>query len=114
MTRLNIQIIYDNREGRVGPGKIRLLELLRETGSISAAARAMSMSYRQAWLKLDEINALYGHKLFDTAQGGQGHGGATLTPTGEELIADYRRFEAETLKLIDKKYSILDKPARKH
>lgn len=113
MTRLNIQIIYDTREGRIGPGKVRLLELLRETGSISAAARAMSMSYRQGWLLLDEINSLFGHQLFVTQQGGQGRGGATLTELGEQVIADYRQFEAESLKLIDKKYPLLNRPARK-
>lgn len=111
--RLNIQIIFQDQPGRIGPGKVRLLELVAETGSISAAARAMQMSYRQAWLLLDEINGLFDHGLLVTQQGGQARGGATLTPLGEEVVADYRKFEAECGSLIEKKYKLLGKRTRK-
>lgn len=111
MTRLNIQFIYEKHAGRVGPGKIRLLELLAETGSISAAARAMSMSYRQAWLLLDEINSIYGHGLYSTQHGGQGRGGATLTDLGKQVIADYREFERQCLALASDKFPTLAVPS---
>ncbi|MES2603501.1 MAG: LysR family transcriptional regulator [Pseudomonadota bacterium] len=111
MMRLNIQFIYDKHAGRVGPGKIRLLELLAETGSISAAARAMSMSYRQAWLLLDEVNSVYGHGLYETQQGGQGRGGATLTELGKQVVSDYRQFEQQCLALANKSFPRLTTPA---
>ncbi len=113
MTRLNIQIIFDRQPGRIGPGKVRLLELLAETGSIAAAARALSMSYRQAWLLLDEINGLYGHALYETQHGGQGRGGATLTDLGRQVVADYRAFEAQCLALLDQQFPRLALPPRR-
>lgn len=111
--RLNIQIIFNDQPGRIGPGKVRLLELVAQTGSISAAARAMQMSYRQAWLLLDEINRLFEHELLVTQQGGQGRGGATLTELGQQVVADYRQFEAECNVLVEKKYKLLGKRAGK-
>jgi molybdate transport system regulatory protein len=112
-TRLNIQLISDKHSGRIGPGKVRLLELLEETGSISAAARAMAMSYRQAWLLLDEINSVYGHALYETQQGGQGRGGASLTALGQQVVHDYRKFEAQCLTLAEQQFPLLYSPGRK-
>jgi molybdate transport system regulatory protein len=108
--RLNIQFIFDNQSGRIGPGKVRLLELLDETGSISAAARAMDMSYRQAWLLLDEINGVFGHALYETQQGGSNRGGATLTALGRQVVGDYRQFEQQCLALANKKFARLARP----
>ena len=56
-------------EVRLGPGKVRLLELIAETGSISAAARQMEMSYRRAWLLIDEVNGIFGNPVVETATG---------------------------------------------
>lgn len=109
--RLNIQFIFDTQSGRIGPGKIRLLELIDETGSISAAARAMDMSYRQAWLLLDEINSVFGHALYETQQGGKSRGGATLTALGRQVVGDYRKFEALCLALANKQFPRLTRPA---
>jgi molybdate transport system regulatory protein len=81
--------------GAVGPGKIRLLELVEETGSISAAGRAMSMSYRRAWLLIDELNRLFKSPLVATRVGGGAGGGAELTPFGKSMIRHYRDMEAE-------------------
>ena len=92
---------------------VTINELVAETGSISAAARAMQMSYRQAWLLLDEINSLFDHALLVTQQGGQGRGGATLTELGEQVVSDYRQFEAECNGLVEKKYKLLGKRASK-
>jgi molybdate transport system regulatory protein len=90
-------------ERRVGPGKIELLEFIRSTGSISAAARAMDMSYRRAWLLIDEVNAALKAPVVETSTGGSGGGGAVLTPLGETLIATYRDIEKETTAIVAKR-----------
>ena len=81
--------------GAVGPGKVRLLELVGETGSISAAGRAMNMSYRRAWLLVDELNRLFKSPLVATRLGGEAGGGAALTPFGKNLVRHYRAMEIE-------------------
>ncbi|MEO6361765.1 MAG: LysR family transcriptional regulator [Caldimonas sp.] len=81
----------------IGPGKISLLEAVREHGSISAGARALGMSYRRAWLLLDELNASLSTPAMVTSQGGRSGGGASLTEGGEALVALYRRIETEAL-----------------
>ena len=79
----------------IGPGKIRLLEVIEETGSISAAGRAMAMSYRRAWLLLDELNQTFREPVAVTAQGGRSGGGTSLTPFGQRLVHGYRRMETD-------------------
>lgn len=78
----------------IGPGKIDLLEAVRVQGSISAAARHLGMSYRRAWLLLDEMNQTLKSPVISTAQGGAARGGAVLTPTGEAVVDRYRSIEA--------------------
>ena len=80
--------------GAIGPGKIRLLELIGETGSISAAGRAMGMSYRQAWLLIDSLNSAFREPATATLSGGAKGGGAALTPFGKTLIRIYRGIES--------------------
>ena len=75
--------------GQVGPGKIQLLRNIREHQSITAAAREMGMSYRRAWLLVDEMNRLFAQPLVAKWQGGRSKGGASLTRLGEELIRQY-------------------------
>lgn len=77
----------------VGPGKIALLEAISGTGSISAAARSLGISYRRAWLLVDEMNRALIAPVVDTAAGGLQGGGASLTATGEKVIHLYRRVE---------------------
>jgi len=81
-------------ERQLGPGKVRLLELVRETGSISAAGRAMKMSYRRAWLLVDELNHTFREPLVVSRLGGTAGGGATLTELGVEVVRRYRAIEA--------------------
>ena len=81
-------------EDRLGRGKMELLEHIRETGSISAAGRAMDMSYRRAWLLVSEMNRMFKQPVVESQRGGQKGGGAALTPFGEELLACFRRMEA--------------------
>jgi len=92
MATLSLRVDFEGAES-VGPGKIRLLELLKETGSIAAAGRAMDMSYRRAWLLIDALNHAFRQPVVATKLGGNGGGGAELTQFGEELVAHYRDME---------------------
>lgn len=94
MARLTIRVDLAPL-GAVGPGKIRLLELVDDTGSISAAGRAMSMSYRRAWLLVDELNRMFRRPLVATRLGGAAGGGAALTPFGKSMVRHYRAMESE-------------------
>jgi molybdate transport system regulatory protein len=78
---------------RLGRGKIALLEHIRETGSISAAGRAMDMSYRRAWLLVDALNRMFEEPAVEPQRGGKQGGGAQLTPFGEQLVARFRAME---------------------
>lgn len=84
-----LQLHFD-RENRIGPGKIELLERIDETGSISAAGRAMDMSYRRAWLLVDAMNRTFNAPVVATRIGGALAGRARLTPLGCELVKLYR------------------------
>ena len=79
----------------IGHGKIRLLEAIREHGSISAAGRSMRMSYRRAWMLIDELNRMFVEPLIETKHGGTAGGGAELTAFGEQVVARYRSIEAK-------------------
>jgi molybdate transport system regulatory protein len=89
MARLRISIVLESG-ARIGPGKAKLLESIRDTGSISAAARDMGMSYKRAWLLLDSMNQAFTEPVVTAAPGGSGGGGATLTPFGAEVLERYR------------------------
>jgi len=82
-------------EIRVGPGKIRLLEAIAEHGSISAAGRVLGMSYRRAWMLVDELNRSFSEPVVEGQVGGRSGGGAQVTPFGERLIACYRAIERD-------------------
>src|SRR5437660_5165007 len=86
--RLSIRIDLTNGD-RIGPGKIALLEAIRATGSISAAARRIGMSYRRAWLLVEEVNASLQQPAVTAAIGGRQGGGAALTLVGERIIELY-------------------------
>lgn len=80
---------------RIGPGKIALLEHIAATSSISAASRAMGMSYKRAWDLVDELNRMFGSAVVDRQVGGRNGGGAALTPFGSDLVARFRSMERE-------------------
>ena len=77
----------------IGPGKVALLEAIAETGSISSAARKMKMSYRRAWLLIEETNRCLVRPAVHTVTGGSRGGGAELTSVGIELVRRYRALE---------------------
>ena len=94
MAKLTIRVDL-GPSGALGPGKIRLLEAIDATGSISAAGRSMKMSYRRAWLLIDDLNRLFRRPVVATRLGGATGGGAELTAFGKRLIRHYRSMETE-------------------
>jgi len=92
-TRLTLRVDFGSRRS-VGPGKIRLLEEIGRTGSISQAGRNLRMSYRRAWLLIDDMNKCFRHPVVSTKSGGPQGGGAMLTEFGADLVRDYRTIES--------------------
>jgi molybdate transport system regulatory protein len=93
MPRLTLRIDFDEARA-IGPGKIKLLELIDALGSISAAGRRMGMSYRRAWLLVDSLNRCFREPLVASHTGGAHGGGANLTPAGVAVVRHYRAVEA--------------------
>ena len=89
--RLSLRIDFGSES--IGPGKIQLLELIDEHGSISAAGRALGMSYRRAWLLIDELNHAFKEPLVASETGGRGGGGAVLTRAGRKVAQTFRTIE---------------------
>ena len=86
VTRVRLRIYLGEEEHKLGPGKIQLLEAIREHGSISAAARSMGMAYRHAWELVDDLNRCFRSPVVSASTGGRAGGGAEITELGEELI----------------------------
>ncbi len=86
----------------MGPGKADLLQAIGETGSISAAARRMKMSYRRAWLLVDTMNQCFDGPLVETATGGNRGGGARITDLGKEVLRRYREMNAKASAAVSK------------
>jgi molybdate transport system regulatory protein len=93
-TRLTIRLDFELGR-RLGAGKVALLESIDKTGSISAAGRAHQMSYRRAWLLVDELNQLFTEPVVSAHHGGAKGGGASLTDQGRRIVALYRDAEAK-------------------
>lgn len=94
MAKLSIRIDL-GPDRRLGPGKIALLERIGALGSISAAGRAMGMSYRRAWLLVADLNGMFNRPLVSAQMGGRHGGGAVLTALGREIVERYRQLELE-------------------
>ena len=112
MSELRITIVFPSG-ARIGPGKAALLQSIADTGSISAAARGMGMSYKRAWLLLDSINQAFKKSVVKAAPGGAGGGGATLTPFGINLLDRYRRIQREASSIAEDDLAALARQARK-
>jgi molybdate transport system regulatory protein len=90
MARVEISIVFESG-ARIGPDSAKLLESIRETRSISGAARRVGMPYKKAWTLLDGMNHALAEPVITAAPGGAGGGGATLTPFGAEVLARYEQ-----------------------
>jgi molybdate transport system regulatory protein len=99
MARLTLRLDFGPGQA-IGHGKIRLLEAVRDEGSISAAGRAMGMSYRRAWLLIDALNSLFEKPVVETKHGGSAGGGAELTPFGHRVVQQYRTIERKAHKAV--------------
>ncbi len=100
----------------IGPGKADLLAAIERTGSISAAARQMGMSYRRAWLLVEAMNSAFREPLVETLTGGEGGGGARVTKLGEEILRRYRAMESRAARSVApelRQLSRLVAPARR-
>jgi len=92
----------------VGPGKIDLLEAIRDSGSLSQAARDLGMSYRRAWLLINSFKAAFREPVTVATTGGKGGGGVALTKFGEELVECYRALEREFAVLAARRLRIIN------
>ena len=110
--RLTVRIDF-GADRALGPGKIRLLEAIGKTGSISRAGRALGMSYRRAWLLLDDMNRSFRAPAVATQPGGVKGGGAALTPFGVALIENYRAIEAQAAAAAMPRLQVLENSLRR-
>jgi molybdate transport system regulatory protein len=90
--------ISSGKDIALGPGKVELLALVAETGSIGAAAKRMEMSYMRAWTLIQTMNVCFKEPLVEAARGGHKHGGAELTETGHRALELYQRMEKASVK----------------
>jgi molybdate transport system regulatory protein len=111
MAHLKLTLIL-NSGSRIGPGKAALLESIQSTGSISAAARAMRMDYKRAWVLIDSLNQAFKAPAVKRETGGPGGGGAVLTEVGSAIIARYRRLQAKAARLAIADLDALERQAR--
>ena len=111
MARITIRIDFEG--GRhIGHGKIKLLELIAQHGSISRAAKEMAMSYRRAWMLADEVNTMFDEPVLETQHGGAGGGFARLTSFGHALVGHYRMIEAHNISAFRKQLTTLERGVR--
>jgi molybdate transport system regulatory protein len=97
MTRLSIRIDFEPTGSALGPGMVQLLELVAEKGSIRAAATRMDMSYRKAWLLIQDMQKTFDGAVVEAVAGGAAGGGTKLTPLGAEILGLYRAMERHAL-----------------
>ena len=108
MAVIKIRIDFDD-DRYIGHGRIQLLELIGQHGSLSRAAKAMPMSYKRAWYLMDEFEAMFSDPLIDRRLGGRGGGSAKLTPFGAELVRQYRDMEAKAMRIFAKPLASLER-----
>ena len=99
MAIVEVSIVFEAAV-RIGPDAASLLESIRESGSISAAARRVGMPYKKAWMLLDSLNQAFTEPVIKAAPGGAGGGGATLTPFGTQILKSYQRVAWEAADLL--------------
>ena len=111
MARITLRIDLDGK-GSIGPGKVRLLELIDEQGSIRRAGTSLGMSYARAWGLVRDLRVTFGEPLVDAAPGGKSGGGATLTPLGHKVVDTYRTAERRASAAASKQIALLKRSAK--
>ena len=101
------------REDMVGGGKLELLRIVRETGSISSAAKIMGLDYKRAWFLLDTLQRCFKNPLFLTNRGGGSSGGTSLTELGIQLIEKFNKTDTEVKKVTSDFLKWLEENQRK-
>ena len=101
------------REDMVGGGKLELLRIVRETGSISSAAKIMGLDYKRAWFLLDTLQRCFKNPLFLTNRGGGSSGGTSLTELGIQLIEKFNKTDTEVKKVTSEFLKWLEENQRK-
>jgi molybdate transport system regulatory protein len=94
--RLTLRVDFGT-DRAIGPGKVLLLEAIRDTGSISQAGRSLGMSYRRAWLLVDDMNRCFREPVVMAQPGGAQGGGAALTTFGQKVVQKYRAIETQAM-----------------
>ncbi|GAC1478214.1 MAG: hypothetical protein NVS1B4_21760 [Gemmatimonadaceae bacterium] len=107
MTHLKIRIDFTPGSW-LGPGRVELLERIRDQGSIAAAGRDMGMSYRRAWMLVVSVNQLFRERLVETSPGGRQGGGAVITNFGRDVIRRYRAVERVASEAVTDHIAILE------
>jgi molybdate transport system regulatory protein len=95
--------LWVERDGEtlLSGGRVELLERIRSTGSISAAARSMGMGYRHAWELIEDMNRRSARPLIERSVGGKRGGGTRLTPEGEDALARFHALVARFRRLLE-------------
>ncbi len=97
---VGVRIWINEEQGHfIGLGRVRLLENIQQAGSITKAAQAMKMSYRQAWQMVEDMNSRSDKPLVEKMLGGKGGGGALVTETGERAIKLFHKIDEKVMKL---------------
>ncbi|MDR2216040.1 MAG: winged helix-turn-helix domain-containing protein [Nevskiaceae bacterium] len=104
-THLHVRVDF-SPQCSLGPGKVSLLEAIERSGSLSAAARELGMSYRRAWLLLHSLNDGFAEPAAELSVGGSDGGGARLTALGKRLIAEYRAFVEAATELAEQRFTV--------
>jgi molybdate transport system regulatory protein len=96
MTGLVVRFRIDfAKHSSLGPGKILLLEAIRDSGSLSRGARNIGMSYRRAWLLVESLKESFREPVIRASRGGKEGGGMSVTSFGDALIRSYRELEGD-------------------
>ena len=107
MPHLSIRIDFQPSGSALGPGMVQLLERVDEQGSIRSAAASMGMSYRKAWLLIQEMQETFNGAIVTTEIGGSDGGGTKLTELGAQLLKTYRRIESRTARAAEADLEVL-------
>jgi len=110
MARITLRIDLEGK-GSIGPGKVRLLEMIDEHGSIRRAGKQLGMSYARAWGLVRDLGETFAAPVVDASPGGKSGGGATLTPLGHTIIDAYRTAERRAAVAAGKQIALLKKRA---